>query len=459
MSQKAKLLIVDDEEDILLSLKVLLEPHFEKVQTESNPYQIPRHLRKEGYNLVLLDMNFKKGETSGEEGLKWLEKILELHPETSVVMFTAYADVKTAVNAVKIGAVDFIEKPWRNEKLLTTLISAYRLNASKKEVKQLEDKQEIFLSTADNKFTEIIGDSPAMQQVYQLIDKVAKTDANVLILGENGTGKELIARAIHRKSMRNQQVFVNVDLGAVSETLFESELFGHVKGAFTDAQKDRMGRFEVASKGTLFLDEIGNLNLPLQAKLLTALQNRQILRVGANKPIPIDIRLICATNMPLYEMVEENKFRQDLVYRINTVEIKLPPLRDRPTDIPALANHFLKMYCKKYQIKNLKLDRSTLDKLMNYNWPGNIRELRHAIERAVILCEGDTLNANDFMLASKQGSGKGGAMSFDQYNLEDIEKWAIRKVLTKHAGNISKAAEELGLTRPALYRRMSKYNL
>ena len=457
MIEKANLLIVDDEADILLSLKMYLEPHFGKIQTETNPYQIPRHLRKESYDLVLLDMNFKKGDTSGKEGLMWLEKILELKPNTSIVMFTAYADVTTAVDAVKKGAVDFIEKPWRNEKLLATLFSAYKLHQSKKEVKQLEDKQAVLLENVDQKFNEIIGDSPAMQQVFQLIEKVAKTDANVLILGENGTGKELIARAIHRKSLRNGKTFVNVDLGAVTESLFESELFGHLKGAFTDAQKDRMGRFEVASGGTLFLDEIGNLNQPLQAKLLTVLQNRAVLRVGSNTPIPIDIRLICATNMPLYEMVEEHQFRQDLLYRINTVEIKLPSLKDRPTDIPALTEHFLKMYCKKYQTKLLKLKKATLDKLMGYSWPGNIRELRHAIERAVILCDGDELGADDFILSSK--SQEKSDLNFDKYNLELIEKWAIRKVLTKHAGNISRAADELGLTRPALYRRMAKYDL
>ena len=439
-------------------MQLFLSQHFGKVDTENNPYQIPRLLRNQSYDLILLDMNFRKGDTTGKDGLMWLEKIMELKPESNVVMITAYADVKTAVEAVKLGALDFIEKPWRNEKLLTTLLSAYKLSLSKEEVKKLEDKQKVINSTTDEKFGEIIGNSPAMKEVFQLIGKVAKTDANVLILGENGTGKELVARAIHRQSNRTEAAFINVDLGAISETLFESELFGHVKGAFTDAKQDRMGRFEVASGGTLFLDEIGNLSLPLQAKLLTVLQNRNILRVGANRPIPIDIRLICATNMPLYQMVTENSFRQDLVYRINTVEIKLPSLRERPTDIPDLVRHFLSMYSKKYQKPDLKVSQATLRKLQEYRWPGNIRELRHAVERAVILCDDKKLETSDFILQHSGSNGNSGP-GVESLNLEDIERWAIRKVLTKHAGNISRAADELGLTRAALYRRMSKYNL
>ncbi len=459
MKEKGRILVIDDEEDILLSMQLFLSQHFEKVDTENNPYHVPRLLRNNNYDLILLDMNFKKGDTTGRDGLLWLEKIMELKPSSNVVMITAYADVSTAVDAVKKGAIDFIEKPWRNEKLLTTLLSAYKLSMSKQEVKKLEDKQKaINATTTDDKFGEIIGDSPAMQSVFQLIEKVAKTDANVLILGENGTGKELVARAIHRQSPRSDSAFINVDLGAIPESLFESELFGHTKGSFTDAKQDRMGRFEIASGGTLFLDEIGNLSLPLQAKLLTVLQNRNILRVGANKPIPIDIRLVCATNMPLYKMVTENGFRQDLVYRINTVEITLPALRDRPTDIPALVQHFLKMYSKKYQKNELKVSQATLRKLQEYRWPGNIRELRHAVERAVILCDGSKLETSDFILQHNNENGQGGT-GLDSMNLEDIEKWAIRKVLTKHAGNISRAADELGLTRAALYRRMSKYNL
>ncbi len=460
MKQAGKILIVDDEEDILLSLRLFLSQHFDSVHTENNPYHIPRHLRTQYYDLILLDMNFRKGDTSGKDGMKWLQKILELKPQASVIMITAYADVKTAVEAVKSGAVDFVEKPWRNEKLLTTLLAAFKLSQSRKEVKNLEQKKQALSNDMDMPFGEIVGQSAAMQQVFHMINKVAKTEANVLILGENGTGKELVARAIHRESPRNKEVFINVDLGAIPASLFESELFGHKKGAFTDAREDRTGRFEIASGGTLFLDEIGNLSLPLQAKLLSALQNRRILRIGANNPIPINIRLICATNMPLYNMVRENNFRQDLLYRINTVEIKLPALRERREDISLLANHFLGVYAKKYQKAGLQIAPSTLKQLEQYSWPGNIRELRHAVERAVILCDGDQLQLSDFILQGEAPKAKNNSQSiFDSFNLSQIERWAIRKALTKHQGNISKAADELGLTRAALYRRLAKYDL
>ena len=411
----------------------------------------------------MLDMNFKKGDTSGRDGMMWLKKVVELDPSASVIMITAYADVKTAVEAVKAGAIDFIEKPWRNEKLLTTILSALNLSRSRRQVKKLEQTQQVLSSNIDQQFGEIIGKSASMKQVFTLINKVAKTDANVLILGENGTGKELVARAIHRQSERSREVFITVDLGAISETLFESELFGHKKGAFTDAREDRSGRFELASGGTLFLDEIGNLSQPLQAKLLTALQSRYIRRIGSNDPIPIDIRLICATNMPLYDMVKDNSFRQDLLYRINTVEIKLPPLRERRDDIPILAEHFLNIYHRKYQKPGLSISKETMKQLQAYSWPGNIRELSHAVERAVILSDGPKLDISDFILQPSD-SRDGGPSSqpqeeLDNYNLGHIEQWAIRKALTKHAGNISRAADELGLTRAALYRRMAKYGL
>ena len=387
----------------------------------------------------------------------WLEKILELQEDAGVIMITAYADVKTAVNAVKTGALDFVEKPWRNERLLATINSAIKLNASRKEVKKLEQQQQVLSSVLDQPFGDIIGESDAIKRVFTLIEKVAKTDANVLILGENGTGKELVARAIHRQSPRSENVFISVDLGAIPESLFESELFGHKKGSFTDAREDRAGRFEIASGGSLFLDEIGNLSLPLQAKLLTALQSRQIRRIGANEFIPVDIRLVCATNMPLYDMVHDNSFRQDLLYRINTVEIKLPPLRERRDDIPLLIDHFLAMFAKKYQKKDLTVKRDTMQQLRAYHWPGNIRELRHAVERAVILSESETLEISDFIL--RGGQDGNGSAEPDTYNLADLEAWAVRKALTKHGGNISKAADELGLTRAALYRRLAKYDL
>ncbi|MCB0549834.1 MAG: sigma-54-dependent Fis family transcriptional regulator [Phaeodactylibacter sp.] len=461
--QPAKILIVDDEEDILLSLEFFLSQHFEEVKTESNPFQLPRLLRNTQYDLIMLDMNFKKGDTSGKDGMMWLNKVMELDPTASVIMITAYADVKTAVEAVKGGAIDFIEKPWRNEKLLTTILSALKLSRTRRQVKRLEQKQQALSSNIDQHFGEIIGNSPAIKQVFTLVSKVAKTDANVLILGENGTGKELVARAIHRQSPRSHEVFITVDLGAIPDSLFESELFGHKKGAFTDAREDRNGRFELASGGTLFLDEIGNLSQPLQAKLLTTLQGRYIRRIGDNDPIPIDIRLICATNMPLYDMVKENAFRQDLLYRINTVEIKLPPLRERREDIPLLTAHFLNTYQRKYQKPELSISAETMKELKAYSWPGNIRELRHAVERAVILSDGPQLEIGDFILHPSDAIGPDGNQQpqeeLDNYNLTEIERWAIRKALTKHAGNISRAADELGLTRAALYRRMAKYGL
>ncbi|PSR13771.1 MAG: sigma-54-dependent Fis family transcriptional regulator [Bacteroidetes bacterium] len=462
--QTARILIVDDDEDILFSLRLFLSRHFTEVVTESNPYQLPRLLRSKPFDLILLDMNFRTGDTSGAEGMRWLTKIVELDPAASVIMITAYADVKTAVEAVKIGAIDFLEKPWRNERLLTTIQAALQLSASRRKVQQLTDQQQVLVDDLQQPFGEIIGQSKGMKQVFTLIDKVAKTDANVLILGENGTGKELVARAIHRQSLRHQAVFITVDLGAVAESLFESELFGHKKGAFTDAKGDRAGRFEVASGGSLFLDEIGNLSLPLQAKLLSALQTRQVTRVGANESIDVDIRLISATNMPLYGMVADNRFRQDLLYRINTVEITLPPLRDRQDDIPLLVAHYLEEYAKKYQKGTFRIAPSANTQLKSYPWPGNIRELRHAVERAVLLADSDQLHAEDFML-QVPASGTAGdfanglAGEPHSINLEELERWAVQRALTKHTGNISKAAEELGLTRAALYRRMAKYEL
>lgn len=455
---QARILIVDDEEDILLSLQFFLSEHFTEVTTEHNPYQLARLLRQNDYELILLDMNFKKGDTSGQAGLQWLSKILELKPTANVVMITAYAEVQTAVEAVKRGAVDFIEKPWRNQKLLATLLSALELSRSKQKVQQLEQKQKVLQHEIEQPFDTMIGQSPAMQRVRELVEKVGKTDASILILGENGTGKELVARAIHRASPRSNNVFVKVDIGAIPESLFESELFGHKKGAFTDAFEDRSGRFEVASGGTLFLDEIGNLNLPLQAKLLTALQNRAIQKVGTSTITPIDIRLISATNKPLYEMVAEDSFRQDLLYRLNTVEITLPPLRQRLEDLPELLQHFLSQFSLKYQKPNLELKPEALQALQSYHWPGNIRELQHAVERAVILSESSRLGVSDFIL---KAPAQKATPHFNPptLKLEELEKWAIRNVLTRQSGNISKAAEELGLTRAALYRRMAKYGL
>ena len=459
MRKEGTILIVDDEEDILLTLRLFLKQHFSRVVTEHNPHLIPRMLRMHEPDVILLDMNFRKGDASGRDGLMWLGKIMELYPQGNVIMITAYGDVNLAVEATKIGAVDFIEKPWRNEKLLTTINAIYKLSKSKKEVQTLQSKQRVLTQDIDQQHSDIIGDSPAMTRIFNTINKVAKTDANVLILGENGTGKELIARAIHRQSQRSGEVFINVDLGAITESLFESELFGHKKGAFTDAREDRAGRFEVASGGSLFLDEIGNLSLPLQAKLLTALQSRQVMKVGSSQPISVDIRLVCATNMPLYDMVNEGTFRQDLLYRINTVEIELPPLRERLEDLPVLAEHFLRMYARKYQKEQLKFAANTVRKLEEYSWPGNIRELRHAVERAVILSEGKQLRPEDFLLQDRSSNGNEDGEMVQTYNLDELEKWAIQKTMTKHRGNITKAAQDLGITRAALYRRLEKYGL
>ncbi|PRY14289.1 DNA-binding NtrC family response regulator [Pontibacter ummariensis] len=455
-----KILIVDDEEDILLAGRLLLKQHFATVLTSSDPYRIPALLAEHAFDVVLLDMNFSTGATSSKEGLHWLKQILQLSTGTRVILMTAYGDIELAVRALKEGATDFVLKPWQNEKLVAILKTACQ--------KKGEEVSGNGGAAAQNNRTAFhydgfIGVSAAMQRVYQTIDKVAGTDANVLILGENGTGKEVAARALHQRSKRNGKAFEKVDLGAVSETLFESELFGHARGAFTDAKEDRAGRFEAASGGTLFLDEIGNLSLGLQAKLLTALQSRQIIRLGTNKPRPIDIRLICATNMPLYEMVREGTFRQDLLYRINTVEIHLPPLRERREDVKLLAEHFLNVYSQKYERPALQIGQNTLRRLSTYHWPGNIRELDHAIERAVILCDGNELQADDFYFApGEPGAEQKQAplnMEENDYTLEALEKLMVQKALVKHAGNITHAAKELGITRTALYRRIEKHGL
>jgi DNA-binding NtrC family response regulator len=362
-----------------------------------------------------------------------------------------------AVRAIKEGATDFVLKPWQNEKLLATLSAALNLRQSRMEVDNLRLRQRQLTADLDQPFHDFVGTCPAMQQVFATIEKVAKTEANVLILGENGTGKELVARALHRQSLRGNEVFISVDMGALTETLFESELFGHVKGAFTDAKEDRAGRFEVASGGTLFLDEIGNLTLPLQVKLLTVLENRQVTRLGSNKPRPVDIRLICATNRPIHEMATQEKFRQDLLYRMNTVEIHLPPLRERLEDIPLLVDHFLGIYGKKYQKPPKRVGSATLKKLKKYDWPGNVRELQHAIERAVIMSDSQMLGPSDFFFSVPAAKEEG--LVFEDYNLEQVEKAVIRRTLSKHDGNISRAAKELGLTRTSLYRRLEKYGL
>lgn len=451
-------LVVDDDPDILQAARLLLKKHVSLVETTENPSEIPKLMKHTSYDVILLDMNFARGNNSGKEGFHWLEQIVSLDPSVAVIMITAFGDVETAVHAIKEGATDFVLKPWQNDRLITTILNTLQLHQSKKEVDQLRAQKHHLSEAMDSPYKVFIGESQVMLQVFNTIRKVAPTDANVLILGENGTGKELVARAIHRQSNRSNEVFVTVDLGAVSETLFESELFGHAKGAFTDAREDRAGRFEAANEGTLFLDEIGNLSLPLQAKLLSALQNRSVIRLGTNKPRAIDVRLICATNMPLYEMSTENNFRQDLLYRINTVEIKLPPLRDRGEDLPILANHFLSVFARKYKKSAMRMGGGTIKKLASYPWPGNVRELQHAIERAVILSDSSVLQPEDFLLVSPEPAGSN-ELTFESYNLEEVEKHAIKQSLKKNNGNISHAARELGLTRAALYRRLEKYGL
>ena len=455
--RNTKVLIVDDNEDILVAAKLLLKPYASIIETEKNPNQLPELLSKNSYDVIFLDMNFTQDMTSGKEGFYWLNQILKIDPTVIVIMITAYGDVEMAVKAVKEGATDFILKPWQNEKLIATFSAAIKLHESKLEVNNLRSQQKYLSDDLDKKFQELIGVSDPIQEVFRTIEKVAKTDANILILGENGTGKELVARALHRQSSRAEKVFINVDMGALTPTLFESELFGHVKGAFTDAKEERVGRFEAASGGTLFLDEIGNIPLELQAKLLTVIQNRNVARVGSNTYHPIDIRLICATNHSIYDMVKEGKFRQDLLYRINTVEIRIPPLRERKEDIQLLAEYFLDIFKKKYNKPDLFLPVLTMKRLENYHWPGNVRELQHAIERSAIMSEANELQPSDFFFTT--ASNKDETFVLSNYNLENVEKEVIMKVLREHNGNITQAAKELGLTRTSLYRRMEKYGL
>jgi two-component system response regulator HydG len=455
VNEGGKILMIDDDEDVLLAAKMLLKKSGHQVIIEKNPNKIPFLLNNDTYDVILLDMNFSKDTTSGKEGFQWLGQIKERDPDAVVIMITAFGDVEMAVRALKEGATDFILKPWQNEKLVATISTAIKLKKSYNEVDKLRKAKQMLEEQISQPFRDIIGESAALKEVFSLIDKVAKTDANILILGENGTGKELVARAIHQKSLRKDNSFVAVDMGAITETLFESELFGHKKGSFTDAREDRPGRFELANGGTLFLDEIGNLSLSLQSKLLSALQSRQVTRVGANQPIDVDIRLVCATNMPLHQMVKEGKFRQDLLYRINTVEITIPPLCDRVDDIPMLSTHFLNYYSKKYRKEVLTISPAAINKLKKYPWPGNVRELQHSIERAVIMADSPTLQESDFLF-NRKGTDESSA---DTLNLDEVEKAAVVKAIHLHNGNISKAAEELGLTRASLYRRMEKYGL
>jgi DNA-binding NtrC family response regulator len=450
-ANKGNIMLVDDNRSILSTLEILLSPEFQSVTSLSNPNLILSELKKKDYNLIVLDMNFSAGINSGNEGLYWLGRIREADPDISVVMITAYGDVDLAVKALKAGACDFILKPWDNNKLLATLHMALQLNMSKAEVKQLKERETGLKSISRDKKT-LIGTSPKWLEVIKMAGKVAGTDANVLITGENGTGKELIANEIHRLSARVDEVLVSVDMGAITETLFESELFGHVKGAFTDARENRQGKFEIAHRGTLFLDEIGNLSFHLQAKLLAALQNRSVTRIGSNKPVQTDIRLICATNRNIGDMVKQGLFREDLLYRINTIHIELPPLRERGGDIIMLAGFFLGKYSEKYSKRGLRLNQQASERLLKYHWPGNVRELQHTIEKAVILCESDAIGPDDLYLKNI------GSSSDEPYltTLEAMESFMINRALDKHNGNFTAAAEELGITRQTLYNRIKK---
>ncbi len=451
---KAQILIVDDDPDVLTTARLFLKHQFTSVDTRNHPRDLNEVLSTSDVDLILLDMNFTKGDNDGREGLYWLNHIKEISPDTLVILMTAYGDVELAVSAIKKGATDFVLKPWKNEKLLATMNAALKLRQQNKKVNKLEDTRKSLEQDRDLAMGEFIGESEAMLKLMKTIQKVGNTDANVLILGENGTGKTLVARALHRASMRNNEAFIHVDLGALNENLFESELFGHKKGAFTDAHQDRAGRFEIADTGTLFLDEIGNLPLHLQAKMLTVLQNRRLTRLGDTKEMEFDVRLICATNMPIHDMVHEGQFRQDLLYRVNTVELVIPPLRDRVEDIPILVDHFLKRFGKKYNKPDLRVDQDVMNTLLDYHWPGNIRELEHAIERMVILSETSELTSEVMNFGSRPQEEV-----LDTLNLDDMEKYLIDKAIRKHKGNISKAASDLGLTRAALYRRLEKHGI
>lgn len=449
---KASVLVIDDDADVLTAVRLLLKTEIQEVVTEKNPENIPSLITSRAFDLVLLDMNFNSSINTGNEGLYWLRRIKEMKPGISVIMITAYGDIDLAVRSLKEGASDFVVKPWHNEKLLLTITET---------IGKRSQASTSGMTTALNKnsYPELIGNSSAMLDIFAKIDKIAPTDANILILGENGTGKDLIAAAIHRKSLRSKQAFVKVDIGALTETLFESELFGHKKGAFTDAREDRTGRFEAANGGSLFLDEIGNISLQQQAKLLSVLQNRQVTRLGSNQAIPFDIRLICATNLPMNELANENRFRKDLIYRINTVEIVIPPLRKRKEDIRLLVDHFVKMYSAKYFKTNISFSESALQKLEAYRFPGNVRELQYIIERVIIMSDGNELAPDDIIFSPIESTNQNLTAESDEIKLSSIEKNTILRVIDKNNGNITKAAKELGITRTALYRRLGKYEI
>ncbi|CAL2093246.1 sigma-54 dependent transcriptional regulator [Tenacibaculum sp. 190524A02b] len=453
--KEATILIVDDDDDILFSARISLKKYFTEIKTENNPKKIGNHLTTSTIDVVLLDMNYRIGFEDGKEGLYWLKHIKSLSPETTVVLMTAFGSVHLAVEAIKQGATDFILKPWNSEKLYAVVNAGVELSRSKRKATQLQIVQEQQNQDFHKQTEHIIGNSQAMQSAIKLVHKVAPTDANILILGENGTGKYVFAKEIHLQSNRKNHPFIHVDLGSLNENLFESELFGYVKGAFTDAHKDTIGRFELAKGGTIFLDEIGNLPLHLQSKLLTVIQNKKITRLGEGKEREIDARIICATNAPIHDMVEEQTFRQDLLFRINTIELNLPPLRDRKEDVQLLASHFLQKLNSKYRKHITGFSKEAISALNKYHWPGNIREIEHIIERAVIITEENLIQIDDLHFSTKKLEN----VLSTSLNLEETEKLLIQQALQKHQGNISRAAKDLGLTRAALYRRLEKHQL
>jgi DNA-binding NtrC family response regulator len=448
------ILIVDDDEHVIVTSRMILKQYFETIDSMTSPKTLESRLRQNDVDVVLLDMNFQAGITSGNEGIFWMNRIRGISPHTQVVLQTAYGDIELAVKSIKEGAVDFLPKPWDKEKLVTTVVNAYQQAQARKENRELKSKQKALQDHFDEPHRSFIASAPSMQPVLQTIEQVSGTDATVLILGENGTGKELVARAIHQRSNRANEPFISVDVGALPPTLFESEMFGHEKGAFTDAREARVGKFELADKGTLFLDEIGNLAPELQVKLLSVLQTRAVTRVGSNQVRPLDARVICATNAPIYDLVKGGTFRQDLFYRIKTIEVHLPPLRERKEDIPALTEHYFQLYKKRCN-KTVELDARLPVELMRYGWPGNIRELQHAVERAVILCREPVITLHDFQLATLPEANA----AFSTLNLSELEREVIRKAIQKSNNNLTKAAEELGIGRTTLYRKIEEYGL
>ncbi len=454
-SQFSLAVVVDDDPDIALAAKLALRDMFERVEALSSPEELMTFLKDQGPDAILLDLNFERGATDGREGLALLSQIMDAQPDAAVVIITAHGAVSIAVEAIKSGASDFVAKPWSNERLASTVRSAAALRHSRINARTERGRASELAPSSE---TPLLGDSPAMERVRILIERAAPTDANVLILGENGTGKEIVAREIHRLSRRSDEPMISIDLGATSETLFESELFGHVKGAFTGAAGERIGRLKAADRSTLFLDEIGNLPLHLQPKLLTALEQRQVIPVGANRATPIDVRVVAATNASPDQLADEQRFRQDLLFRLNTIEIELPPLRERREDIPTLLDHYLGLYARKYEKPPRDIPPAVLEMLIEHDWPGNVRALRHAAERAVIMADGDCYRHDDFPLPTRSRAAALSAAS-ETLNLDQLEKQMIERALRMHHFNVSLAATELGLSRGALYRRMEKHGL